>query len=103
MAYLTSVGVPSTALSLTAQRFLHTSTLYLFAAGVAHRTDPTSRFFKPPVKVPAVQARSGSVRLVSSDSYPVGEFVDPPAFRSAAVQGLSMQLSHADRLLEVHA
>ena len=103
MAYLTSVNGPSTALSLTAQRFLHTSTLYLFAAGVAHRTDPSSRVFKPPVKVAALQARSGSVRLVSSDGYPVGEFVDPPAFRSAAVQGLSMQLSQADRMLEAHS
>ena len=103
MAYLTSVVVPSTALSLTAQRFLHTSTLYFFAAGVAHRTDPSSRYFKPPVRVAASQARSGSVRLVSSDSYPVGEFVDPPAFRSAVVQGLSMQLSQADRLLKVQS
>ena len=103
MACLISVDSPSTALSLTAQRFLHTSTLYLFAAGVPHRTDPSSRFFKPPVKVPAVQARSGRVRLVSCDSYPVGEFVDPPAFRCVAVQGLSMHLSHADRLLEVQS
>ena len=103
MAYLTSVVVPSTALSLTAQRFLHTSTLYLFAAGVAHRNDPSLRFSTPSLKVPSVHARSGSVRLVSSDSYPVGEFVDPPAFRSAVVQGLSMQLSQADRLLKVQS
>lgn len=103
MAYLTSVNGPSTVLSLTAQRFLHTSTLYLFAACVVHRTDPSSRFSTPSLKVPAVQARAGRVRLVSSDGYPVGEFVDPPAFRSGAVQGLSMHLSQADRLLEVQS
>ena len=103
MAYVTSVGVPSTALSLTAQRFLQTSTLYLFVAGVAHRNDPSLRFSTPSLKVPSVRARPGSVRPMSCDSYPVGEFVDPPAFRSGAVQGLSMHLSHADRLLEVHA
>ena len=103
MAYVTSVDGPSTALSLTVQRFLHTSTLYLFAAGVAHRSDPPSGFSTPSVSVAALPARPGSVRLVSSDSYPVGEFVDPPAFRSGAVQGRSMHLSHADRLLEVQS
>lgn len=81
MAYVTSVDDPSTSFSLTTERFLRVSSRYLFAS---------------------VKTGPGLVR-VSSDSYPVGEFVDPPAFRSAGAQGFVRHLSQVCHLQEARS
>ncbi len=81
MAYVTSVDDPSTSFSLTTERFLRVSSRYLFAS---------------------VQTGPVLVREYS-DSYPVGEFVDPPAFRSAAMQGAAGHLSQVCHLQEARS
>ncbi len=81
MAYVTSVDDSSTSFSLTTERFLRVSSRYLLAA---------------------VQTESVLVREYS-DCYPVGEFVDPPAFRSAAMQGAARHLSQVFHQLEARS
>lgn len=81
MAYVTSVDDSSTSFSLTTERFLRVSSRYLFASV---QTEPV---------------------LVGeqSDSYPVGEFVDPPAFRRVAAHVVARHLSQVCQLQEVRS
>lgn len=81
MAYVTSVDDSSTSFSLTTERFLRVSSRYLFAS---------------------VQTGPVLVRE-HSDSYPVGEFVDPPAFRRVAAHDAARQLSHTFHPLEARS
>lgn len=81
MAYVTSVEDSSTSFSMTTERFLRVSSRYLLAA---------------------VQTEPGLVRMYS-DSYPVGEFVDPPAFRRVAMQGAARHLSQVRHLQEARS
>lgn len=79
MAYVTSVDDPLTSFSLTIERFLRVSGKYLL-----------------------VPLQTGPVLVKeSSKSYPVGEFVDPPAFRKPATWGDERQQSQASHLYEV--
>ena len=82
MAYVTSVDDPSTSYSLTTERFLRVSNQHMFDA---------------------VQIAPILVRPVSCDSCPVGEFVDPPVFRSADAQGAEGQLRHPCGQLEARS
>lgn len=79
MAYVTSVDYLSTSFSLTTERFLRVSSRYLLA----------------PLQTGPVLVKE------SSDSYPVGEFVDPTAFRRSATLGDVRQQSQASHLYEV--
>jgi hypothetical protein len=79
MAYVTSVDDPSISFSLTTELFLCVSTRYLLAS-----------------------LQTGPVLVKeSSDNYPVGEFVDPPAFRRPATRCDVRQQSQASHLHEV--
>lgn len=82
MAYATSVDDPSTSFSLATERFLCVSNRHMFAA---------------------VQIAPVLLRPVSCDSCPVGEFVDPPVFRSAVAQGAEGQLRHPCGQLEARS
>lgn len=81
MAYVTSVDDSSTSFSLTTERFLRVSSRYLFAS---------------------VQTGPDLVR-VFSESYPVGEFVDPPAFRRVASHVVARHLSQVCQLQEARS
>jgi hypothetical protein len=79
MAYVTSIDDPLTSFSLTTERFLCVSTRYLLAS----------------LQIGPVLVKE------SSDNYPVGEFVDPPAFRRPATRCDVRQQSQASHLHEV--
>ncbi len=79
MAYVTLVGDSSTSFSLTIERFLRVSSWYLLA----------------PLLTRPVLVKESSV------SYPIGEFIDPPAFRKQSTRGDVRQLSQASPLYEV--
>ena len=79
MAYVTSVDDLSISFSLTIERFLRVSGKYLL-----------------------VPLQTGPILVMeSSDNYPVGEFVDPPAFRRPATRCDVRQQSQASHLHEV--
>lgn len=79
MAYVTSVDDPSISFSLTTERLLCVSTRYLLA----------------PLQTGPVLVKE------ASDSYPVGEFVDPPAFCRPPTLGDVRQQIQASHLHEV--
>ena len=79
MACVTSVDYLSTSFSLTTQRFLRISIRYLMA----------------PLQAGPVLVKE------SSDSYSVGELVDPPACRRPATRGDVRQHSQPNHVQEV--